>query len=488
MATNRDADSPCGGSAGEGEERHPDDFDADHDEGSLPNPQQPHGGLESTIDAKLLEVGRPLTPEIVQASLSGLGHTAECGVVYTCVTLSSLLLADVNCLAPYRHLQKILVDSNCLTTLQPLAQCNALVHLSAARNRLTEKVFEEIAGAWDSLQFLDVSANQVATLQGVSSFPFLSELLADNNRVTAIATGQLTKLHSLHTLSLVDNSIERIDDDAFAGVPVRRLRLDQNHINSLQPLVILKNTLSFLSVSVNNIMHFAPFVVHMKHLDTFDFSGNNAHDLGEIHALAEPPLLRTVSLLGNPLCTLGPRPNQDGEDRDDASDIVQDDAPSGSAAAAIAAAATPAVAAVAAVPSPTTKSGGGKAGAASNKEGKQPQRQQQQWQERPQKPLPLRRTAEELSRGMFSGKEDDIVALRPAEEDRIELLSKPMQAQYRLRVLWRAPGITVLDGVEVTPEELAAAQNLEGGMDRDRRSETRKKYLMATVAAAGRSV
>ena len=96
--------------------------------GGTPNDAANGGGMDDEDDLAAQEEDaiavaagpRSLEKEIIQASLSGLGHNENGAMIYTTVTLSSLSLVDIDAVAPFVNLQKVLLDNNHLTTLTPL--------------------------------------------------------------------------------------------------------------------------------------------------------------------------------------------------------------------------------------------------------------------------------------------------------------------------------------------------------------------------------
>ena len=403
----------------------------------------------------------PLSEKVVSASLSNLGHNADGRVVYTTATLSSLSLSSVDVLARFKHLQKILLDQNHLESVAPLSACDSLVHVSLCGNQLTESVFQELAGAADTLQFVDVSHNRLTTLHGVHQFRFLNTLLAENNQIAEIkATGQLAELSSLWKLSLASNAISHVESGSFRECPLRLLDLSKNELHDLHNLLDLTRTLTVLGVEDNALMHISD-VLRFTELSTVSLAGNNLYDMAEVHELASLRLLRTLTLIGNPLCSFGAMPDAPVDD-DAASDIVcrdddddedivaSDTAPHRPVAANIAAATAARAKQVTAEPSRTVPSAVHAAALCKP-------------QNAPFQPQP------------------------PQEADEAQLSALSEEQRYRLHVIWRVPKMAVLDGVEVTAEESANASYLVGGVDRDQRQNA-ERLLSSTKgggAAAG---
>jgi Leucine-rich repeat (LRR) protein len=379
---------------------------------------------------------KTLEKEIIWASLSGLGHNDRGLVVYTTCALSSLSLSNIEALSGYPFLQRVVLDNNHLTTLQPLQHAPSLLSVSAAYNKLDQSVFKHLRASSSTLEKLDLSFNQLTSLDGVGAFPYLTEFHASNNAIKSITRGQLEGLRSLSEVVLQENHIGNVDADAFRKCRMRHLNLSKNEITDLKFVLRLQETLATLNVADNNVMHFEP-IVHLTLLSTLDLSGNNIYDQTELLMLAKVPTLREVGLIGNPLCSLS-HGIHDVLDDDAASDVVLEDVPppkKDNAAEQEAARKT-------IVPAPISK-------------------------ERAAPP---------------------VVDQSPEEEDSGELNQLSLEQQYRLLVLWKAPNIYKLDGVNVTPEELTLSKNLKGGADRTHRQEVKSKFLIGASGSAANSL
>lgn len=375
---------------------------------------------------------KPLEKEVIWASLSGLGHNDRGLVVYTTCALSSLSLANIDALAAYPFLQRVVLDNNQLTTLQPLQHAASLLSLSAAYNKLDQSTFKFLRASSSTLEKIDLSFNKLTSLDGVGAFPYLTEFHASNNGVKSITRGQFEGLRSLTTVVLQENQIATVDADAFAKCNVRHLNLSKNELTELKFVNRIQGSLATLNVADNNVMHFEP-IVNLSLLSTLDLSGNNIYDQAELLMLAKVPALREVGLIGNPLCSLS-HGIHDVLDDDAASDVVLDD-----------------------VPPPKRDT---------------PAEQQAARKTIVAAPISKERAA------------PPVVDQSPEEEDDGELNSLSLEQQYRLIVLHKAPNIVKLDGVDVTPQELTLSKNLKGGADRTHRQEAKSKFLVSASGSA----
>lgn len=377
---------------------------------------------------------RGLTLPVLQSSLSVLGHNDDGEVVFTTATLNALSLNSLDCIHKYVHLQRIFVDNNALSSLAPLRACESLVLVSAAFNQLDSRVFEDLLPAALTLQQLDLSDNHLTTLCGVHRFPFLTSLAVNNNRITRLAaSNQISNLASLSRLHLAGNSIGEIESGAFERCPLRCLDLSKNKIDSLAHFVPLAQTLTVIALEDNNVMHLTE-VKALQKLHTLALAGNNIYEMHETLVLAELPLLRKLSLIGNPLCSPSTLPDAPLLE-DDNSDIVRRDT--------------------------------------------------EEVVHAPQRPSATKRSLTRVSRAVALEEPQNaaFVPLLPDQEDALELEKKNEEERYRLSVLWRVPRVAELDGKVVEAAESAQAKNLEGGTDRDARSKSQKSFLAASGSA-----
>ena len=383
---------------------------------------------------------RPLLKEVVCASLSGLGHNEKGHVVYTTLNLTSLSLGDINLLRSYPFLQRVHLDGNQLTTLAPLSEAVSLIAVSAAHNKLKNDVFGAFESSTKSLEFLDLSFNEITSIAGgVKKYPFLQELRIAHNGITSLRCGEIDDLHSLRVLDVSSNLLTTIETNAFVGCALTYLNVSLNELTDISFVLPLSRTLSWVDASDNNMMHFEE-VQKLTKLTTLLLAGNNTYDNSEILNLAKLAMLRELSLIGNPLCNLSHGINEPLDD-DAGSDVVAADEEG-------------------------EKASGGTTGT------------------RGRKAAPAATTVESnaVSGKPFAAATN--IDKSPDEEDAEEFANLTLEQQYRLTILWRVPSITVLDGKTVTPQELTLANNLQGGADREKRSAARTKYLTAAGSAA----
>ncbi len=385
---------------------------------------------------------RSLVKDVVCASLSGLGHNEKGHVVYTTLNLTSLSLGDIAILQSYPFLQRVHLDGNQLTSLSPLREAASLIHVSASHNKLKDDVFDAFVSSAKSLESLDLSFNQITSCSsGVRKYSFLQELRLAHNCITTIRKGDVDGMKSLRVVDVSNNQLTSIDTDAFASTPVTHLNVSLNELTEISFVLPVAATLTWVDASDNNMMHFEE-VQKLSKLTTLLLAGNNTYDNSEILNLAKLPMLRELSLIGNPLCNLSHGINEPLDD-DAGSDVVAADE--------------------------AEKSGGASTGA-----------------RRKAKQAHAPAASETQARPAVGAATN--TDKTPDEEDAEEFAGLSLEQQYRLTILWRVPIITVLDGKAVTPQEVTLANNLQGGADRDKRSAARTKYLTAAAGSATNAI
>lgn len=404
------------------------------DDNSVLPPELTEEEILESIKKRGVTTARPLQKEVIWASLSGLGHNENGHVIYTTAQLSSLTLNNIDALSSYRHLQRIHLDNNQLTSLSALQDLTSLVAVTASHNQLDEKVFRQLRASCHSLEKLDLSFNVITTLNGCAAFQYLTDLVVSNNKLTSISRAQCDGLHSLSNLSLSDNEIAHIDPEAFAKSAIRKLNLSRNAITDARFVGPIQSTLAELNLADNNMMHF-DVLTGLSQLISLDLSGNNVYDQSELLFVAKLPALRQLGLIGNPLCSLS-HGLQEVLDDDAASDVVAAD-----------------------VAAPKRDNG------ASSEY------------------IPV--VAAPISKERAAPPDID---QPPEVEDDEEHSRLSLEQQYRLMVLWKAPNVCMLDGIAVTPQELTMSKNLRGGADRAHRQEVKTKFLVPASGSAANTL
>lgn len=188
-------------------------------------------------------------------------------------------------LANLTGLKELRVDFLDLYNLQRVPASFDLESLSLAHNQIRDVSSIDRFG---SLQFLDLSENEIVSGQGLGQLRELKDLLLGVNRIKDI--GFLADLRSLTRLSMYANEIDNL-------APVRQLtRLDElvvgnNQIVDLRPLAGLEH-LSYMWLYDNAIKDLRP-IVELPSLSYANLGKNKITDLKPLRALAQR---RTVYL------------------------------------------------------------------------------------------------------------------------------------------------------------------------------------------------
>ena len=119
------------------------------------------------------------------------------------------LVVALRALASFKHLQRVSVVGNGLTTLAPLASLRALSRLNASGNRLSGGVLHELASL--SLRELNLSDNCIARIDpplpaGAPLAASLATLLLQGNALRSLAG--LESMRRLAHLDAAGNALE----------------------------------------------------------------------------------------------------------------------------------------------------------------------------------------------------------------------------------------------------------------------------------------
>ena len=195
-------------------------------------------------------------------------------------------ITDVEPFEPYwDHIRRLNLTGKHLTTLHRLEQyCSTLEELAISSNDLRQLSGVPLSvrtlnaqhnllsnmtswGHLQNLQYLDVSGNELESLEGLSCLYHLRELNANDNKITDI--DGILDLNGLQSLGLRGNELESLD---FEGGELTRLtRLDASrnqlaHVRSLSWLPALED----LNLEQNILSEFATSepipLVSLRHL------------------------------------------------------------------------------------------------------------------------------------------------------------------------------------------------------------------------------
>lgn len=198
------------------------------------------------------------------------------------------------------HLRDLRVDSNKLTSLTSISHLDGLIRLSVSNNQLTRLDFTDFQ--WSSLEYLDVSGNNITSIIGLEALPNLMTLVADDNNIEALqCEGRHRKLKKL---SLRTNKLEYFDVSSFINLKV--LDLDDNRGVQVAGVEKLRG-LDVLSVRDQKCRRNEEYDSWTRHTDLrqLNVSGSPRIITGKLPALTEPFLnLQKLELSGMGLKSL----------------------------------------------------------------------------------------------------------------------------------------------------------------------------------------
>ncbi|RNF03266.1 leucine-richcontaining protein 23 [Trypanosoma rangeli] len=243
----------------------------------------------------------PLTADVMVASLDFLTHNAMGYLVYAVSNLSSRCLTSIEMLGTYKYLQRISLNDNMLDSLKPLRELHGLVYLSAAGNKLTNEVFDDLAPSGTTLERLNLDRNCLTSLRGLHQLPFLVDFCAEENQLEELANEELSSLHSLTRLDLMSNRIRRIQLNTFATCDtVRSINLSHNEVEKVQFVMHLANSLEKLDLGYNKIKNLDGFDV-LQELVDLQLVNNEIESWTELETLSGLINLRHLTIEGNPI-------------------------------------------------------------------------------------------------------------------------------------------------------------------------------------------
>jgi hypothetical protein len=206
-------------------------------------------------DAKEAEVvdHQLLTEELIKANLSQCGKAGSTGrkefAFHRLDVRSKKLRAfDVQALEHFKELQYVSIASNEFSTLAPAAALENLVLLDAQKNTLTS--ISDFGGQLEHMQVLQVDHCRIEDLQGYNLAP-LTTLTMSNNSVRGFKDLVSEKPIALQVLDLSSNNVSSLDGIGFFK-ELRVLNLHRNKLESLEGVQDLPK-LTHLNVGENQL-------------------------------------------------------------------------------------------------------------------------------------------------------------------------------------------------------------------------------------------
>jgi Leucine-rich repeat (LRR) protein len=161
--------------------------------------------------------------------------------------ISSNGLESLDGLGHLIHLRELRVDNNRIRRLDGIADLDGLITLSARKNSIRELDFEHFR--FGRVVEMDVSDNQITSIQGLEGLSSLRTLKLDNNQLgdSLVVTSPMPRLRHL---SLRSCALETLDVTNFPNL--RTLEVDNNRLSNIIGLSTLKK-LDLLSMCGQNL-------------------------------------------------------------------------------------------------------------------------------------------------------------------------------------------------------------------------------------------
>lgn len=252
------------------------------------------------LDSKVF-ASDTLTQAITEKSLSVLGHNHLGQVVFSCSNLKGLGLVDISRLSGYRFLQKIILDQNKLQSLEALQNLQYLVYLSATDNMLTDGCFDCLRSSSANLEHLQLNNNQLTSLNGLEQLPYLINFSAAHNKITKLTAENFSTLKSLMRVQLRGNCIEKVEPQTFYGAQhIRLLDLSHNKVEDMLFTAYITENLEALYLSDNSISRVGRSMAQCQSLVLLDIKNNRIDTIEELQNICPAPGLRKLYINGNP--------------------------------------------------------------------------------------------------------------------------------------------------------------------------------------------
>lgn len=241
---------------------------------------------------------RPLDIETLRKGLSTLGRTHSRQHAYLRLDLSGLALTSLDEVRSYVHLQSLNVSKNHLRSLEPLGALRCLLHLDASHNVM---IRAQTFTAPDALETVNLSYNMIGDLGDWGVHKYLRELNIRGNFINQIGPGLLTN-KQLRSLDLSENNVITIQN--LEGLELKELVLAQNQLTSLEGIATLEK-LQTLNVRHNNITSIAALVAEdVPRLRKLNISDNRISHITEVARLEHFSFLCELLLAPNPVVEL----------------------------------------------------------------------------------------------------------------------------------------------------------------------------------------
>lgn len=185
-------------------------------------------------------------------------------------------VTDISAISNLTKLSQLLLDDNQITLIPNLSNLVNLKQLSLSSNDISQ--LTDISRT--NLTSLDVSNNQLTSLEQLGTSKTLEELDLSNNNLTDVdGINQLLMLENVDlSYNAIDNIDKIINNDNLVQVNLRH-----NKIEDISPLNSLSN-LEELNLSQNKIVRASDFS-NLENLQRLNLSENSINDLSDLEQL-----------------------------------------------------------------------------------------------------------------------------------------------------------------------------------------------------------
>ncbi|KAI8906863.1 P-loop containing nucleoside triphosphate hydrolase protein [Gorgonomyces haynaldii] len=239
----------------------------------------------------------PFPVDLLRRGLSNLGPSPKgLSYVYQKLSLPMSGISNIERLRDYPYIVYLELQGNSISDISSLGSMRYLVEIDLSNNKLTDSL--KIDPPPFNLQTLELSRNQITSVDDLAIHQFLSKLCLDRNLLKSI--DGLANCRNLTHLSVAKNGLTKID--ALKGLPLKTLDLRWNRISSLEGIETL-DKLEELLLLHNNVQTLE-FCAGHPTLQVLDLEANQVNEVQEIEHLTSMKLLRSLKLRRNPVSLL----------------------------------------------------------------------------------------------------------------------------------------------------------------------------------------
>lgn len=236
-----------------------------------------------------------------QHLVMGLRRISKCArgtsVAYTELVVEEKEVEDIERVRNYPHLHHVSFGGNSLKDLTPLASLPDLLTLDVSNNELTDALDFGEGKTSNNLQRAILSGNKISELSALAPHIHLTTLILSDNSIRSLAV--LRNLHQLRYLDVSGNQLETLE--GFNGQPIQELHLSNNKLNTLAGIKTLQ-ALEVVTLNSNRLTTLAP-LDRCHNLTAVEAENNMLEMEPVVVPLQGLQFLRHLRLSGNPVET-----------------------------------------------------------------------------------------------------------------------------------------------------------------------------------------